>query len=676
MTDTPNEYALGPLVPLTLRVGVTGHRPGKLPAGDVSLLEARIGEVVRAIEASLQAVAGRAEAAVLFRQDGVGPRLHLASGLAEGVDRMVADPHALGLSVHFELAAVLAFEQVEFEQDFVAGASQTDPDNGTVGMFRDMLAGAARVVELDGTRDEGDAAYARVGRHIADHSDLMIAVWDPQAQDPGIGGTAHVIDMALARGLMVLCIDPGQAMDTATAADTVTARLGPGQSPIGGGEGTAFAPQALTEYLAYHLLLLSNEQQAASRAEAGGRPGKHPLDTALYCLEQYAHEKGFTDAPDIAPDYQDGGPLNFSRGLGGQVASIFTRFRNLVAGRASVARTREENFGPATSQSGAASLPAFAREPEKRETLDRFFAAYLRADRLASYYASLHRSIFVMIYLFGAVALSFAAAALFWHEAHLGAWKVKHIFAYGELAILGSIFALWRMDHRWRFHSRWIEYRSIAEMLRPMGFLSLFGHTYLLNKLRDRQEEILQETIAHSGASRGWVFPYVETGVRWAWLVGAKFDEAYLQDCKKFIGQAWLDHQIDYHEQNAARMHVMGHNLHVGSFGLTVLTIVAVLVKLFLVKHLPWLDFTALLAGVLPALAGASFAIRNHAEFDISAQRSQSMRTRLLRFRARLDETPATSDALGALVYEIACETINETTEWGDIFEVKVSEAG
>ena len=38
----PSTYAEGPLAPITLRIGITGHRPHKLPAEDLTSLSARI----------------------------------------------------------------------------------------------------------------------------------------------------------------------------------------------------------------------------------------------------------------------------------------------------------------------------------------------------------------------------------------------------------------------------------------------------------------------------------------------------------------------------------------------------------------------------------------------------------------------------------------------------------
>ena len=117
----------------------------------------------------------------------------------------------------------------------------------------------------------------------------------------------------------------------------------------------------------------------------------------------------------------------------------------------------------------------------------------------------------------------------------------------------------------------------------------------------------------------------------------------------------------------------MGHGLHRVSFLLFWITMAVVLLKL---TGLPIANYigAALLAAVLPAFASAAFAIRNHAEFDITAQRSQSMRVKLSRLRQQLADAPCDSKALADILLKTAETTMGETADWLQIFEVKQSE--
>ena len=88
--------------------------------------------------------------------------------------------------------------------------------------------------------------------------------------------------------------------------------------------------------------------------------------------------------------------------------------------------------------------------------------------------------------------------------------------------------------------------------------------------------------------------------------------------------------------------------------------------------------FFAWLAAILPMLATTAYAIRNHAEFDISAQRSLSMRTALISRRKQLMPGPSTltSSQMTMILNDIATVTIKETADWLEIYEVKESELG
>src|SRR5690606_23418493 len=132
----------------------------------------------------------------------------------------------------------------------------------------------------------------------------------------------------------------------------------------------------------------------------------------------------------------------------------------------------------------------------------------------------------------------------------------------------------------------------------------------------------------------------------------------------------------DYHTENAERAHVIDGRLQ--SFSLwmfwgSALMVVAKLLNGF-VLHLSSLSFVGLLAAVFPALGTIAFAVRNHAEFEISAQRSTSMRIRFGRWKRRLERTQGSADvdALGDLLDEAAESAIREASDWGEIFEVKV----
>jgi hypothetical protein len=172
----------------TLRVGVTGHRNISRDGANAAAVQ----DGVRTVLAYLwQTVADSTPA-------GSVPALVVVSPLAEGADRLIARE---AVANGFPLHCPLPFPRDEYERDFATEASRRE--------FRDLLARAAFVRELPGVRgtaaSEG-AAYAAVGRVVVDESDVLLALWDGAAAR-GDGGTAHVVEDALARAVPVVWLE-------------------------------------------------------------------------------------------------------------------------------------------------------------------------------------------------------------------------------------------------------------------------------------------------------------------------------------------------------------------------------------------------------------------------------------------------------------------------------------
>src|SRR4029078_10466166 len=96
----------------TLRVGVTGHRPNRMPESQWARIKRDLAAVMAKVEATHP-----------------DHRLVLLSGIAEGADRLAAFA-ALGRG--WSLHSILAFHRTRFEQDF--------PEPFAIGEFRALLA--------------------------------------------------------------------------------------------------------------------------------------------------------------------------------------------------------------------------------------------------------------------------------------------------------------------------------------------------------------------------------------------------------------------------------------------------------------------------------------------------------------------------------------------------------
>ena len=167
-----------------LRIGVSGHRvPPKLPEESEAPLRALVDRTLAAIAATA-------------RKANTASALVILSALAEGSDRIVA---AAGLAAGFALQAVLPFEKAEYERDFETPMSRSE--------FEELLGRACDVFELDGAADERPRAYEAAGLFMLANIDVLVAIWDGGVA-AGIGGTAQMVERAIADGIAVVWIEP------------------------------------------------------------------------------------------------------------------------------------------------------------------------------------------------------------------------------------------------------------------------------------------------------------------------------------------------------------------------------------------------------------------------------------------------------------------------------------
>jgi hypothetical protein len=167
-----------------LRIGVSGHRvPPKLPEESEAPLRALVDRILAAIAATA-------------RKANTATELIIVSSLAEGSDRIVAEA---GLATGFALQVALPFNRTEYALDFETQASRTE--------FEQLLARACDVFELDGDADQRPRAYEAAGLFMLANIDVLIAIWDG-AVAAGIGGTAQIVERAIADGMVVVWIEP------------------------------------------------------------------------------------------------------------------------------------------------------------------------------------------------------------------------------------------------------------------------------------------------------------------------------------------------------------------------------------------------------------------------------------------------------------------------------------
>lgn len=157
--------------PVRIVIGVTGHRRLK----NETPLAKEAAAVLEKIKKHFPPQIGHSVAFTVI------------SPLAEGADRLVA--RVVLERSDGQLEVVTPMEKEEYAADFSRPGSREEFER----LF--SKAGSFRRLPSSGSRTE---AYAKAGRYVVDHCDVLIAIWDGRAGD-GEGGTAETVRYARKR---------------------------------------------------------------------------------------------------------------------------------------------------------------------------------------------------------------------------------------------------------------------------------------------------------------------------------------------------------------------------------------------------------------------------------------------------------------------------------------------
>jgi hypothetical protein len=238
----------------------------------------------------------------------------------------------------------------------------------------------------------------------------------------------------------------------------------------------------------------------------------------------------------------------------------------------------------------------------------------------------------------------------------------------GEIFCISVVVLLTTQANKRHYHERWIEYRHLAEQIRPLRYLFALGltlppgsTTHYLDKERGK------------GGWSHWVAHRIE---RRLGVPNVVVTPAYLRAVRAFASHAILKEQIDYHSGNVIKLAKIEHRLHkIGEwlFGLTLVgCLLEIPVHLYLGRNPSeggeaFQALLTLVTGLLPAFGAAVLGIRNVGEFTRLEMRSRAMGGALAHIRKAFDEdTPAhlslasLSDELEALAEQM----MSETADW------------
>lgn len=616
-TDLPRRNS-PPRAPLTLRVGVVGHRLNRLEQAELPLLGQRLHEVLDLIRTAVTEFQ-RASPALYAEAPAT---LQAVSSLAEGADRLFADQ---ALALGYSLCCPLPCHQAEYEQDFQPPQSQ---QAGSVEEFRGLLerarhgAGLA-LYELDGDRSKAKGLYAAAARVLLIQADLLVVVWDggPSA---GTGGTVATLEYALGDSVPVVWVD-------------------------------ARAPHA------WQLLRETSDLATITRVIPAEPVIEPPDPTGLS-----AAVRGILDLPPSVPGEQEGRPdpgathrarYFKERRPRWHFAVAWQLFRQLHGtGRFRLPSLRVPVFEKAV----AADWPP---GPDVAGWVNsRLAPHYAWAGKLAGLYADAYRSTFLLGYTLSAVAVLLAllpmAVGAYVHVHGLETFSVV-----GELVVILTILLMVTLARRRDWHRRWLDYRLLAEMIRQLRFLLPLGAPWPFPRAPAHWE-------SYGDMSRRWMAWHLRALTRAAGLPDAKVDQAYLRRCLAYLKQV-LAGQLKFHQQNWRQSEQIEHSLHHLSLGLIVATLIGVTAHLLPMLHSagPVLVFCC---AVFPAFGAALAGINNHAEFARIAKRSRAMANQIEKALTAIDQLePAETITLAevsALAQGAARLMVEEVLDWQVIF--------
>ena len=523
-------------------------------------------------------------------------RRRFVSPIADGADQIAAE---VALELGWELQAILPFRRDQYRASLA--------NHGARERFDALLAQASCLLELPGDPDEGLDAYVMTGRATVAHCDVLIAVWDGKPPR-GRGGTGEVVQLALTRGTAIIHVP----LDPAEEARVLW---------------SAFDPTVLT---------VADDPSVARPVD------RENFDALL---------TGLLMPP---PDQQEQDFLKrFSRE---RLRHFRARIEYpLLLAAAGVGRFRPRNF---TDKYCAAQIrdewqryrAGCAEAHNIIAPIDVLEEAYSWADRLATHFAQTYRSGHIFNFVLGGFAVCLGLSAFM-------APHLKLEFAALELVITFGIILNAQIGSRQEWHRRWLDYRQLAERLRPMRSLKLLGIA--------APDPPGTET---NPVPKRWIDWYA-SGI---WRAMGCPVGLVDRNRAALLGHAIAEHevapQVAYHERHADQIETLDKRLElIGTvlFAATLIVSVATIIGLAMNAHFVdaygnW--FTLVSAG-FPALGTAVFGIRFQADFGGDAVRSMATASTLRQIEEELRKDVSLSRAAD-LAEQAARFMLSDLDEW------------
>jgi hypothetical protein len=244
-----------------------------------------------------------------------------------------------------------------------------------------------------------------------------------------------------------------------------------------------------------------------------------------------------------------------------------------------------------------------------QKVIEKIIPQHSRTDILALRYQHLYAKAGSLLSILAAAAVAAAAfQAIFFPNLH----RIVMI----EILIIAAVFAIFWFGSRQRWHTRWIDYRFLAERFRSALFMAVANIN--ISTLRPPRHLSLsytpQDWMVAAFSSIWSQIPRLQT-----------LNPTTFKGVRKFLLSAWIDNQIRYHKERSNRHQQRYHRMMYAGNILFGLTFIAALLHVLHVVPDVYNHVLAFMAISFPAFAGALSAIRTHREYRRNAKRSSEM---------------------------------------------------
>jgi hypothetical protein len=524
------------------------------------------------------------------------PRFDFVSPLADGADQIAAEA---ALALGYKLHALLPFTAGDYRRDMVGEAAQA--------RFDDLLGRSVTRLELPGERSDEPEGYAMAGRATVAHCDLLIAVWDG-LKARGKGGTAEVVETAVMRGTPVIHLRP----EATEPAKLLWAAFDPVVDTSG------VDPMSERPLDAAHV----DQMLTAILLPPPGKQEKH-------FVERFFAER--------IPKYRVRAEYAMLLAAARVRKIRFRDFTEAHTGR--MIQEEWQNY----RESCFAGHQAFAQ-------LDLLEQTYSWTDHLATHLAQKYRSGHIFSFVMGGLAVCMGLAAFMFPH-------LKFQEAFAETLITVAIIVNAHVGSKNEWHRRWLDYRQLAERLRPMRSLKLLGVA--------APDPPGTET---NPVSQRWIDWYAAGVWRGIGCTAGLLDRESAATLAEKIGEHEIAPQVSYHKRNAHVIQQLDERLE--KFGTTLFFITLISSNITLVglamgssivnTYSNW--FTLISAG-FPALATAVFGIRFQGDFGGDALRSLASAEKLGQIDRELRKDPGLMRAAD-LTEQAARFMLADLDEW------------